>query len=233
MPRWIPLLTALIVALCMMAPTARAQSADWNEIAGGDPASDMIALTFDAGSAAGWMTTAILDTLRDRGIKQTFFLTGAWVESYPEFAQRVAEDGHEISNHTYHHPDLTLMSGADVQWQLSYTEDIIKSYTSHSSKPWFRPPFGARNSRVLNIAQEAGFRSIYWTLDSGDWRTNATAASVSAKVLNNASGGDIVVMHVYAEPTGTALGSIIDVLQARGLRLVTVSDLVEKSARLQ
>jgi peptidoglycan/xylan/chitin deacetylase (PgdA/CDA1 family) len=212
-------LTALLGAL------PAASQPLWDEISGGDPSSDMVALTFDAGSVDGpvW---SILDTLRARDLRLTFFLTGQWVQSYPPAARQVAADGHELSNHTYYHADLTKLSFGQIVWELDYTNGIIEADLGRSSKPWFRPPFGARNQRVLDIARELGFRSIYWTLDSGDWQTGASAAGVLTRVLRNVGPGDIVVHHVAAYPTAAALPDIVDAIQARGLRIVTVSELL-------
>jgi peptidoglycan/xylan/chitin deacetylase (PgdA/CDA1 family) len=220
---------AFVALLSVLSAAPVASQAGWNEISSGDPASGMVALTFDAGSVDG-PTASILDTLRVRGLQVTFFLTGQWVESYPDLARQVAADGHELSNHTYYHPDLTLLSYQQIVWELDYTNGIIESKLGRTSRPWFRPPFGARNQRVLDIAGELGFRSIYWTLDSGDWRNNATTAGVLARVLNNVGPGDIVVHHVAAYPTAEALPTILDSLLTRGLRVVTVSELLGLAA---
>ena len=197
----------------------------WDEISGGDRNSGMIALTFDAGSVDG-PALSILDTLRAYNLKVTFFLTGQWVESYPAVARRVAEDGHELANHTYYHPDLVNLSNEKILWELDYTNGVIQRDLGRTSKPWFRPPFGSRNQRVLDLARDLGYRSIYWTLDSGDWRNNATANGVLYKVLSNAGAGDIVVHHVAAYQTAEALPGIIEGLQSQGLRIVTVSELL-------
>ena len=224
MIRLLPAL-ALAIVVGLLGPTPATSQGVWDEISGGDPASGMVALTFDAGSVDGPALT-ILDTLRAYNLRVTFFLTGQWVESYPAVARRVAEDGHELSNHTYFHPDLVNLSNDKILWELDYTNGIIERELGRTSKPWFRPPFGSRNQRVLDLARQLGYRSIYWTLDSGDWRTNATAAGVLYKVLQNAGGGDIVVHHVAAYQTAEALPGIIDGLQAQGLRIVTVSELL-------
>lgn len=219
-------LGAVLVALGVTWLSAAPSGAQgWDEISGGDPNSGMVALTFDAGSDDG-PTPSILDTLKAYNLKVTFFLTGQWVESYPATAKRVAEDGHELANHTYYHPDLVNLSNDKIVWELDYTNGVIQRDLGRSSKPWFRPPFGSRNQRVLDIARGLGYRSIYWTLDSGDWRNNATAPGVLYKVLQNAGGGDIVVHHAAAYQTAEALPAEIEGLQAEGLRIVTVSELL-------
>jgi peptidoglycan/xylan/chitin deacetylase (PgdA/CDA1 family) len=220
-------LVLLAVAATLFLLPARPASGQgvWDEISGGDPSSDMVALTFDAGGVDG-PAGRILDTLRDHGLKVTFFLTGQWVESYPALARQVADDGHELANHTYFHPDLTTLSNSQIIWEFDYTEGIIQANLGRSSKPWFRPPFGARNQRVLDLARQLGLRSIYWTLDSGDWRANATGAAVLARVMRSIEPGDIVVHHVAADATAEVLPQIIDGIRARGWRIVTVSELL-------
>lgn len=221
------LLAGLLLAIVCFSgdtPSIQAQGV-WDEISGGDPASGMVALTFDAGSVDG-PALAILDTLRAYNLHLTFFLTGQWVESYPDVARQVAADGHELSNHTYFHPDLVNMSTDQIIWELDYTNGIIESMLGRSSKPWFRPPFGSRNQRVLDIARQLGFRSIYWTLDAGDWRANATATGVLTRVLKSVGPGDIVAHHVAAYQTAEALPAEIDGILSQGLRIVTVSELL-------
>jgi peptidoglycan/xylan/chitin deacetylase (PgdA/CDA1 family) len=219
------LLWAVSLAILLSLPGGSARAQVWDEVAQGDPSSDMVALTFDAGSVDG-PAAEILATLRNYNLHLTFFLTGHWVESYPELALEVATDGHELANHSYFHPDLTGLGNQQIAWELEYTNALIEARLGRDSKPWFRPPFGARNQRVLDLAGELGYRSVYWTLDSGDWRNNATAPVVLNRVLSNIGPGDIVVHHVAAIPTAEALPAIIEGIQARGLRIVTVSELL-------
>jgi peptidoglycan/xylan/chitin deacetylase (PgdA/CDA1 family) len=216
-------LAVLLALTCLAAAPASAQA--WDEVVQGDPSGDMVALTFDAGSVDG-PAAEILQTLRAYGLRLTFFLTGQWVESYPELALQVAADGHELANHSYFHPDFTTLGSEQIAWELEYTNALVEARLGRSTKPWFRPPFGARNQRVLDLAGELGYRSVYWTLDSGDWRTNATAPVVLHRVLSNAGPGDIVVHHVAATATAEALPAIVEGLQERGLRIVTVSELL-------
>src|SRR5437764_1118 len=84
-------------------------------------------------------TSTILDTLRANQLHVTFFLTGQWVQSYPDMARQVAADGHELANHTYYHPDLTQLSASQITWELDYSNGIIESTLGRTSKPWFRP----------------------------------------------------------------------------------------------
>jgi peptidoglycan/xylan/chitin deacetylase (PgdA/CDA1 family) len=94
------------------------------------------------------------------------------------------------------------------------------------TRPYFRPPFGARNRRVLDVAAATGFRSIYWSLDSGDWLPRATAGAVAGKILRYAAPGDIVVEHVGAQASADALPVILDEFAQRGWRVGTVSEVL-------
>jgi peptidoglycan/xylan/chitin deacetylase (PgdA/CDA1 family) len=94
------------------------------------------------------------------------------------------------------------------------------------TRPYFRAPYGARNRRVLDVAAASGFRSIYWTIDSGDWLPRATGPGVAGKILRYASPGDIVVEHVGSEASAEALPVVLDDFAERGLRVGTVSEVL-------
>lgn len=191
----------------------------------GDAARPLVALTFDAGSGADGAET-ILDALREHGVRSTFFLTGAWVKRYPEMARRIAVEGHELANHSFSHPDFTQISDDRIRSEIASTEELIREETGLETKPLFRFPFGAYDARVLRALRAAGYLSIYWTLDSSDWREETTAPDIGERVLRGAGNGFIVVHHVSPKKTGEALRQIIPGLKARGFSLVTVSELL-------
>src|SRR5262249_55484263 len=101
-------LAALLLPFPGVAHRATAQE-DWSEVVRGDPSTGIVALTFDAGGVAGPAAAQIIGILRDRHVRATFFLSGHWVDDYPDLALQVAADGHELANHTYNHPDLALL----------------------------------------------------------------------------------------------------------------------------
>jgi peptidoglycan/xylan/chitin deacetylase (PgdA/CDA1 family) len=199
---------------------------DWSEIVRGDPTTGLIALTFDAGAEAGTAAPAVLQVLRERGVKVTFFLSGNWVAKYPHLAEQVRDDGHEIANHSLTHPDLTHLADNQIVFELDYPDQVVWDTLGVHTRPYFRPPFGARNGRVLSIAAASGFRSVFWTLDSGDWVTRATPGAVAEKVLRFAQPGDIVVEHVASDASAQALPTILDVFEERGWRVGTVSEVL-------
>jgi peptidoglycan/xylan/chitin deacetylase (PgdA/CDA1 family) len=172
----------------------------------------------------------MLDTLRDRGLRTTFFVLGWWAERFPEILARIAADGHEVASHGHSVFDLTRVSDAEVIADLERADAAIAAVTGRSTRPLWSPSAGYRDARVRRLAASIGFRPIFWTLDSGDWRENATADGVYRRVMDNTVNGAIVVLH-FDSPTTTAstaavLGSIIDDLRARGFEPVTVTDLL-------
>jgi peptidoglycan/xylan/chitin deacetylase (PgdA/CDA1 family) len=203
-----------------------AQEADYSEVARGDPSTGIVALTFDAGNEGGGAAPQILEILRERRLHVTFFLSGHWVDYNPELTQQIVLDGHELGNHSYSHPDLTKLSDDQIVYQLDFTDQVVSDLTGIHTRPFFRPPFGARNRRVLDVAAASGFRSIFWTLDSGDWLPRASAGAVAAKILGYAVPGDIVVEHVGSQASADALPVILDELDQRGWRVGTVSEVL-------
>ncbi len=189
--------------------------------------SNKVALTFDAGASAA-PTPGILKTLKDTGLHVTFFLTGKWCEKSPELVKQIAADGHEIANHSYSHPDFRKISDSAIAEQLKKTEDIVFNLTGASTKPLFRPPYGGRDKRVLSVAGEQGYTSIYWSLDSWDaFKKGITAQQIEDRILKRIQGGDIVLMHCGSEPTAKQLPDLIEQLNKRGFEIVTVSELVK------
>jgi peptidoglycan/xylan/chitin deacetylase (PgdA/CDA1 family) len=203
-----------------------AEQGDWSEVVQGDPSTGLVALTFDAGAESGTAAPRVIQILHDHGIKATFFLSGNWVLKYPDLAEQIKEDGHEIANHSLTHPDLTQLADNQIVFELDDTDQVIWDTIGVHTRPYFRPPFGARNARVLNVAAASGFRSIYWTLDSADWVTRATAGAVAEKVLRYAQPGDIVVEHVASDATAEALPTILDEFDQRGWKVGTVSEVL-------
>lgn len=185
----------------------------------------VLALTFDCGSGDGALAQT-LDVLQAYGVRVTFFVTGDFAERYPELVRRIAAEGHELANHTQTHGDLAELSDNRIRQELRTTEETLSGFAGVTTKPLMRMPFGSRDPRVLQIVNGEGYRSIYWSLDSGDWRETATRAGVLQTVLKYSEAGDVVVQHCLPKITAQALPAILDGLAAQGLSVVTVSDLL-------
>ena len=206
-------------------PPRRLVVGERGELIRGDPSLPLIALTFDAGADVG-ATPQLLDALRDRGVRATFFIAGAYADRYPGMIARMADEGHELANHSYSHPDFRNLSEAQMRTEIRRGTASIETAAGTRIAPLWRPPFGSRNSQILRLVEEEGFRSIYWTFDSGDWIEGATTAGITNTVLTRAVPGAVVVHHVAPVATARAVPTIVDELRRRGYELVTVGELI-------
>ena len=183
-----------------------------------------VALTFDDGP--GPDTTKLLKYLREADVKATFFMVGKNVAEHPDVAKSVAAAGHEIGVHTWSHPDLTRLSAAQVSSQVNRGLAIIRKETG--AKPSFlRPPFGAMNAAVHTAARRAKLALALWSLDTLDWKTRSTPATVSAAL--KAKRNTIILAHDIHPWTVAAVPAIIKGLKKKGFTFVTVSTLLGKT----
>lgn len=189
-----------------------------------------MALTFDS----GWEyenTEQLLDILDEFSIKATFFTRGLWAKDHPEIALDIVSRGHDLENHSLTHGHMNEMSDEEIRNEISETTRIIKDITGFDAD-LFRPPYGEYNERVLTILNEEGYRyTVMWTVDSHDWAkelngTVITKDYVVGRVLENASDGGIVLMHVGGHETVNALPEIINGLMAKGYLLVRVKEML-------
>jgi peptidoglycan/xylan/chitin deacetylase (PgdA/CDA1 family) len=189
-----------------------------------------LALTLDAGADAA-PVPAMLKTLREHKVKITFFLTGKWIKENPDLARQIVADGHEIANHTFTHPDMRHLSDAAISKELADTEALLAETTGASSRPFFRPPFGAYDERVLRLAVGAGYLPIYWTLDSldsvGEPKTpDFLFERITAKLTPDKLRGAIILAHCGSLPTADALPRILDRFAEMGLKVKKVSEVL-------
>jgi peptidoglycan-N-acetylmuramic acid deacetylase len=190
-----------------------------------------VALTLDAGADAA-PVPAMLKTLRDHHVKITFFLTGKWIKDNPDLARQIVADGHEIANHSFTHPDMRNLSDAAILKELADTEALLAETTSASSRPLFRPPFGAYDERVLRLVVGAGYLPIYWTLDSldsvGEPKTpDFLFERVTAKLGPEKLRGAIILAHCGSQPTADALPRILDRFAEMGFEVKKVSEVLQ------
>lgn len=191
----------------------------------GDRSCPQIALTYDAGSEAAG-AAAILDALKKHQVISTFFLTGKWVERYPELAKRIAAEGHEIANHTYSHPDLTKLPPDEVIKEVQAGEEAIRRITGKETRPLFREPYGAFDEAERRLVRQAGFSySVYWDNDTLDWQFPGVEVLVR-RITERSQNGSIVLMHLNSMETAAASDQAIPTLKERGFRLVTVTEVM-------
>lgn len=189
-----------------------------NEIVRGPTDRQRVALTFDGNWEDG-PVPELLQILGDRGLKATFFVTGDFCRRFPGAIRAVAAGGHEVANHSMTHPEFTKLSDAGVLAELEKAEREIVALAGDAYRPYWRPPFGDRDTRVLRVAIKNGFIPIYWTADTLDWQKQATAASVLQRLTKlGLKPGAIILQHIGSGPTLEALPGELDLLAKHGLQ---------------
>ena len=183
-----------------------------------------IALTFDDGPHPKH-TTRLLDMLKERGLKATFYVLGQNVVQYPEIMQRMVAEGHEIGNHSYTHPALNKCSAAKVTEEITKTNEAILQ--SCGVRPTtMRPPYGATNAAInKRLNDEFGLTVVMWSVDPLDWKIRK-ASHVSNHILQNTKSGGIVLAHDIHPSTIDAMPAVLDGLLSKGHQFVTVSELI-------
>lgn len=167
----------------------------------------------------------MLDILKQYNVKATFFLGGTWVKQYPELANNIAQQGHEIGSHGYSHPHPDRLSKSGNLKDIQKAEEVIIQATGVKPK-LYAPPYGERGPAVLQAADEASYRTILWSVDTIDWQLPPPEVIVN-RVTEKVSNGAIILMHPTA-PTVKALPQIIERLKKEGYQMVPVSKLIEE-----
>lgn len=189
-------------------------------------AAGYIALTFDDGPS-GAITEKLLDGLAARNVKATFFLCGYRIETFPEIAQRMAEEGHELGLHSNRHDYMQHMTKEEALDDLAECQSILTESTGVSAR-LFRPPGGLYSQALLAASRELGLSIVFWSVDPHDW-DKEKSSQVLPYLLSHASAGDIILMHDLTEHSVSAALSFIDTMYAKGYEFCTVSELAALS----
>ena len=181
-------------------------------------------MTFDDGPHPK-LTPRLLDLLKERGIKATFFVIGKCVTEFPDIAKRIVDEGHEIANHSWSHPQLTKLSQPAFDAEISQTNAAIEKATGVRPVT-IRPPYGAINPTLTKrLNEEYGLSVILWSVDPLDWKIRKSE-HVSGHIIKNAAPGSIILAHDIHASTVEAMPATLDALKAKGYRFVTVSELI-------
>jgi peptidoglycan/xylan/chitin deacetylase (PgdA/CDA1 family) len=189
-----------------------------------------VALTFDDGPSPVY-TEQILGLLKKYNAKATFFVLGRKVEQYPKIIKTMLEEGHEVGNHTYDHPHLNQTAKPKCEQELERTDMDLDLLGCGDKPDLVRPPYSAYDKQLTSYLTHTNRALVLWSLDSGDWK-GLDAKTIEHNVLDRVKNGSIIVFHDSDEkdqadrrPTVEALKVILPALQARGYRLVTVSEM--------
>ena len=187
-----------------------------------------VALSFDA-AWGNEDTKTILDILKKQDVHVTFFMTGEWVEKYPDDVKAIRDAGHDLGNHSQNHKNMSQLSNEEKTSELMSVHEKVKELTGVEMN-LFRPPYGDYDDAVILNATENGYYTIQWDVDSLDWKDYGTENIIDT-VLNHKSlqNGSIILCHNGAKYTAEALEAMITGLKEKGYKIVPVSELIYKN----
>ena len=194
--------------------------AEGKEEAGLEKEGKRIALTFDDGPHPVY-TVQLLDGLRERGIRATFFVTGEHASLHPDVIQKMYEDGHLIGNHTYHHVKLQGDNRLEYKKELLMTNAVLQEITGEEVL-YVRPPYGIWDR---SFEKELNMFPVLWTIDPTDWYC-LNADTVTSRVIKKAKDNAIILLHDYYQTSVDAALRIVDALAKEGYEFVTVDEIL-------
>ncbi len=184
-------------------------------------------LTFDAGYENG-NTEAILDALKKHNAPATFFLVGNYLETSPELVKRMIAEGHNVGNHTFHHPDMSKISTKEsFAQELSQLEELYQQTTGQPMKKYYRPPQGKYSEANLAMAKEMGYHTFFWSLAYVDWYEDKQPSKEEAfkKLLGRIHPGAIVLLHSTSKTNGAILDELLGKWEEMGYHFASLDEL--------
>ncbi len=175
-----------------------------------------VAITFDDGPSTVY-TEILLDGLKERGVRATFFLTGREIQYSKNVVKRMSDEGHIVGNHTYSHIDLKRTDYAKAKEEIEKTNECIKKVTGKTPK-YIRPPYGDWDDRLL---EETDMSIVLWSVDPEDWK-DQNAEIVARRVIKSTKPGDVILLHDIFKTSVEAALIIVDELQNKGYEFVTI-----------
>lgn len=211
------------------APTANETPEElkqWGAYYIGNQNEKKIYLTFDCGYENGNMGS-ILDALKQADVKAAFFLVGNYLETEPELVKRMVEEGHIIGNHTYHHKDMSGLGEEEFKKELTDFEVKLKQITGKECDMFYRPPQGKYSTRSLQMAKNAGYKTIFWSLAYVDWYDNNQPTKEEAfdKLLKRIHPGAIVLLHSTSKTNGEILPELLQKWKDMGYTFGSLQEL--------
>jgi len=193
----------------------------------GDTASKVIYLTFDAGYENG-CTAKILDTLKAHNVPAAFFLVGNYMQKNADLVRRMVEEGHIVGNHTMHHHDMSKLSDkATFSKELTDLETCFKEVTGKELPKYYRPPQGTYSEENLKMAQELGYKTVFWSLAYVDWLNNDQPSKEEAfsKLIPRTHNGAVVLLHSTSATNAEILDELLTKWESMGYRFASLEEL--------
>ena len=184
-----------------------------------------IYLTFDCGYENGY-TNKILDTLKEKKVSATFFITGHYIDSASDLVLRMKRDGHILANHSNLHKDITKIKDEEIKKEILDLEIKYKNLTGSNLTKFFRPPAGTFDKRSLDMVNSLGYVPLFWSLSYKDWNHQNSVEYTVNEVISNIHNGAIILLHAVSEANSKALPIIIDKLKDEGYKICPTTDLI-------
>ena len=208
-------------------PASREQLQKMDAVYAGDPSQKVLYLTFDAGYENG-RTEQILDVLKKHEVKAAFFLVGNYIEKNEDLVRRMVGEGHIVGNHTMHHPDMSKLSDkAAFTKELTDLENLFRETTGKELPKFYRPPQGLYSEENLKMAQQLGYKTVFWSLAYADWNNGSqpTRDQAFSKLLPRTHNGAVVLLHSTAKTNAAILDELLTTWEQQGYRFETIDNL--------
>ena len=228
------LLALIMVLACLFYLTPDKKSKNSHPVSSGSvsyikPGSGIGGGDINGNAVAGKKSLPIYCVKHDdseKCISISFFMTGGWVDSYPDMVKEICSRGHDLGNHSHNHKQMSKLSASEQKDEIMYVTDKVKELTGYDVF-LFRPPYGDYNSTLINTVYGCNHYPIQWNVDSLDWRDygveNIIKTVTNHKALGN---GSIILMHNGAKYTAKALGTVIETLQSQGYTFIPISEMI-------
>ena len=197
----------------------------------GDTAQKVIYLTFDAGYENG-CTAQILDALKAHNAPAAFFLVGNYMQKNADLVRRMVDEGHIVGNHTMHHYDMSKLSDMDAfSVELTGLEEIFRQVTGKELPKYYRPPQGIYSEENLKMAQQLGYRTVFWSLAYVDWlnQDQPTREEAFRKLLGRIHNGAVVLLHSTSATNAEILDELLTKWEEQGYRFAPITELFSPS----
>ena len=186
-----------------------------------------VSVSFDAAWGAD-DTDELLRILKENDVKATFFLCGYWVEKYPEEVKKIAAEGHDLGNRSATHLHMSRISYEEIAQELQKCHENVKKLTGVEME-LFRPPFGEYDNHVIETAEQNGYYTIQWDVDSLDWKEQGAEVEIRQVLEHKHLGnGSIILFHNDAKYTPKVLDTILKGIKEKGFEIVPISQLIHR-----
>ena len=188
----------------------------------------VVYLTFDAGYENG-NVSRVLDTLKEREVPGAFFVLGNLIEKNGDLIKRMSDEGHLVCNHTYYHKDLTNIDAEEIKKEINSLSEAYEKLTGKKMPQYFRPPEGKFDRKSLEVVNEMGYKTIFWSFAYADWDNSRQPSLEYAKkkIIDNVHNGAVILLHPTSDTNASILDSVICTLREMGYRFGTLNELVK------